>query len=46
MHSLSHSAQGGFNCNLCDISFTWSDTWCKCEDMMKGVLLGLVLVLS
>ncbi|KAI0295906.1 hypothetical protein B0F90DRAFT_1669945 [Multifurca ochricompacta] len=25
MHSLSHSAGGGFDCNLCDISFTRSD---------------------
>ena len=25
MHSLSHSAGGGFDCNICDISFTRSD---------------------
>jgi hypothetical protein len=37
MHSLSHSAGGGFDCNLCDISFTRSDAMFRHRRKKHGI---------
>jgi len=37
MHSLSHSAGGGFDCSLCDISFTRSDAMFRHRRKKHGI---------